>query len=49
MTGDTEKNFYANFWGIIEQQKGNVKAEGLKLLGYLTSEHLQNMSQVNFD
>ena len=48
MTGETEKTFYASFWGIIEQQKGNVKTEGLKLLGFLTSEHLQNISQVKF-
>lgn len=30
----------------MDSQKGSVKIEGLKLLGYLTSEHLQNMAQV---
>jgi len=31
---------------MMDFQKASVKIEGLKLLGYLTSEYLQVMSQV---
>lgn len=43
---EKEQEFYLLFWEIMDFQKASVKIEGLKLLGYLTSEYLQAMSQV---
>lgn len=44
---EDEKNFYPQFWNTIAFQKDAVKIEGLKLLGFLTSEYIHNISQVN--
>jgi len=41
---EKEHNFYTNFWHIMDLQKASIKTEGLKLLGFLSSDHLQNIS-----
>lgn len=43
---EDEKSFYPQFWNTITFQKDAVKIEGLKLLGFLTSEYIHNISQV---
>jgi hypothetical protein len=41
---EDEKGFCSSFWRVMDSQKDGVKIEGLKLLGFLTTDYLQNIS-----